>query len=141
MKWIQALLWEMMKTIFSLSLALLTFLLFSEEITKRFEVKNYGQGAGFAELEATNIANKMIVNYSYLLFLNKKMDSKILTSCWKEYLVNKKIKIDITDSSYQLLFETNDSFVYEVKLDPTKIKIFGATRDSFLNFCKTNNSK
>jgi len=139
MKWIQALLWETMKTTFSLFLVLLPFLLFSEEITKRFEVKNYGQGAGFADLEATNIANKTIVNYSYLLFLNKKKDSKIFSSCWKEYLVNKKIKIDITDSSYQLLFETNDSFVYEVKLDPTKIKILGATRDSFLNFCKTNN--
>ena len=51
---------------------------------------------------------------------------------------NKKIKVDVIENTHKLVKKTNSKYIFEVYFDPTKIKVFGVNRRSFLSSCKKN---
>tara|TARA_B110000014_G_scaffold191159_1_gene139943 strand:- start:341 stop:730 length:390 start_codon:yes stop_codon:yes gene_type:complete len=129
-----------MKTIFSLLLILFSLNSYSSEVLiKTFDIENRNQQYSFVIARASSLANKVIRDNSYLFYVDPTKDSDYFKLCWKGYLINKRIKIDVVENSHKLIRKTNKKYTFEVYFDPTKIKVKGASKRSFLNFCKDNN--
>ncbi len=131
------LLQEMMKTIFSLlSLLLLSsYIQTSEIIVKTFDIENRNQKYSFVSARASSLANRIIRDNAYLFYVDPSQDSLPLKNCWKSYLINKKIKIDVIENTHKLVRKTSSQYVFEVYFDPSKIKVIGVNRRAFLNSC------
>mgnify|MGYP004127036843 FL=1 len=131
------LLQEMMKTIFSLlSLLLLSsYIQSSEIIVKTFDIENRNQKYSFVAARASSLANRIIRDNAYLFYVDPSQDSLPLKNCWKSYLINKKIKIDVIENTHKLVRKTSSQYVFEVYFDPSKIKVIGVNRRAFLNSC------
>ena len=131
------LLQEMMKTIFSLlSLLLLSgYIQSSEIIVKTFDIENRNQKYSFVAARASSLANRIIRDNAYLFYVDPSKDSQLLKNCWKSYLINKKIKIDVIENTHKLVRKTSSQYVFEVYFDPSKIKVIGVNRRAFLNSC------
>lgn len=131
------LLQEMMKTIFSLlSLLLLSsYIQSSEIIVKTFDIENRNQKYSFVAARASSLANRIIRDNAYLFYVGPSQDSLPLKNCWKSYLINKKIKIDVIENTHKLVRKTSSQYVFEVYFDPSKIKVIGVNRRAFLNSC------
>jgi len=131
------LLQEMMKTIFSLlSLLLLSsYIQSSEIIVKTFDIENRNQKYSFVAARASSLANRIIRDNAYLFYVDPSKDSLPLKNCWKSYLINKKIKIDVIENTHKLVRKTSSQYVFEVYFDPSKIKVIGVNRRAFLNSC------
>ncbi len=131
------LLQEMMKTIFSLlSLLLLSsYIQSSEIIVKTFDIENRNQKYSFVSARASSLANRIIRDNAYLFYVDPSQDSLPLKNCWKSYLINKKIKIDVIENTHKLVRKTSSQYVFEVYFDPSKIKVIGVNRRAFLNSC------
>ena len=131
------LLQEMMKTIFSLlSLLLLSsYIQTSEIIVKTFDIENRNQKYSFVAARASSLANRIIRDNAYLFYVDPSQDSLPLKNCWKSYLINKKIKIDVIENTHKLVRKTSSQYVFEVYFDPSKIKVIGVNRRAFLNSC------
>ncbi len=131
------LLQEMMKTIFSLlSLLLLSsYIQTSEIIVKTFDIENRNQKYSFVSARASSLANRIIRDNAYLFYVDPSKDSQPLKNCWKSYLINKKIKIDVIENTHKLVRKTSSQYVFEVYFDPSKIKVIGVNRRAFLNSC------
>lgn len=131
------LLQEMMKTIFSLlSLLLLSsYIQSSEIIVKTFDIENRNQKYSFVAARASSLANRIIRDNAYLFYVDPSQDSLPLKNCWKSYLINKKIKIDVIENTHKLVRKTSSQYVFEVYFDRSKIKVIGVNRRAFLNSC------
>tara|TARA_B100001029_G_C14996715_1_gene415477 strand:+ start:164 stop:550 length:387 start_codon:yes stop_codon:yes gene_type:complete len=126
-----------MKTIFSLlSLLLLSsYIQSSEIIVKTFDIENRNQKYSFVAARASSLANRIIRDNAYLFYVDPSQDSLPLKNCWKSYLINKKIKIDVIENTHKLVRKTSSQYVFEVYFDPSKIKVIGVNRRAFLNSC------
>tara|TARA_B100000579_G_C22814788_1_gene847211 strand:+ start:965 stop:1351 length:387 start_codon:yes stop_codon:yes gene_type:complete len=126
-----------MKTIFSLlSLLLLSsYIQSSEIIVKTFDIENRNQKYSFVSARASSLANRIIRDNAYLFYVDPSQDSLPLKNCWKSYLINKKIKIDVIENTHKLVRKTSSQYVFEVYFDPSKIKVIGVNRRAFLNSC------
>ena len=131
------LLQEMMKTIFSLLSLLLfsSYIQSSEVIVKEFDIENRNQKYSFVSARASSLANRIIRDNAYLFYVDPSQDSLHLKNCWKSYLINKKIKIDVIENTHKLVRKTSSQYVFEVYFDPSKIKVIGVNRRAFLNSC------
>ena len=129
----------MMKTTFSIFLLLFTLTLSAENIiVKNFEIENRNQQVSFVNAKASALANRVIRDNAYLFFIDPKKDSDLYSSCWKKFIINRKISIDVTENVHRLVKKTRGSYFYEVYLKPSKIKIRGVSSSTFNNFCKSN---
>ena len=127
-----------MKTTFSLFLLLFTLTTYAEIIVvKSFEIENRNQQVSFVKAKASALANRVIRDHAYLFFLDPKKDSDFYSSCWKKFIINQKISIDVTENVHRLVKKTRSSYFYEVYLQPSKIKVRGVSSRAFNNFCKS----
>ena len=127
-----------MKTISSLFLLLFTFTTHAENIVvKGFEIENRNQQVSFVNTKASALANRVIRDHAYLFFIDPKKDSDFYSACWKKFIINRKISIDVTENIHRLVKKTRSSYFYEVYLQPSKIKVRGVSSRAFNNFCKS----
>ncbi len=125
-----------MKTIFKIVLLLFTLTAHAENvIVKSFEIENRNQQVSFVNAKASALANRVIRDHAYLFFIDPKNDSDFYRSCWERFLINQKISIDVTENVHLLVRKTLSSYFYEVYLQPSKIKVRGASSRAFNNFC------
>ena len=128
-----------MKTIFNILLLFLSLNLYSENIiVKSFEIENSNQQISFVNAKASALANRVIRDNAYLFFIDLKDDNKFYKLCWKKYIVNRNLSIDVKDNRHKLIKKTRNVYLFEVYLEPSKIKVKGITRNSFKNFCSSN---
>ena len=126
-----------MKTISSLFLLLFALTTHAENIVvKSFEIENRNQQVSFVNAKASALANRVIRDHAYLFFIDPKKDSEFYSSCWKKFITNRKVNIDVTENVHRLVKKTRSSYFYEVYLQPSKIKVRGVSLRSFNNFCK-----
>lgn len=127
-----------MKTIFNIFLLLFTLALNAENIVvKNFEIENRDQQISFVNAKASSLANRVIRDNAYLFFIDPKKDSDLYRSCWKKFITNRKVNIDVTENVHRLVKKTRSSYFYEVYLQPSKIKVRGVSLGAFNNFCKS----
>ena len=126
-----------MKTTFSLFLLLFTLTTYAEIIVvKSFEIENRNQQVSFVNAKASALANRVIRDHAYLFFIDPKKDSEFYSSCWKKFIINQKISIDVAENVHRLIKKTRSKYFYEVYLQPSKIKVRGVSSRAFNNFCK-----
>jgi len=127
-----------MKTIFNIFLLLFALTVHAENIVvKSFEIENRNQQVSFVNAKASALANRTIRDHAYLFFIDPKKDSDFYSSCWKKFLINQKISIDVTENVHRLVKKTQNHFFYEVYLQPSKIVVRGVSSRTFNNFCKS----
>jgi len=127
-----------MKTIFKIFLLLFALTVHAENIVvKSFEIENRNQQVSFVNAKASALANRTIRDHAYLFFIDPKKDSDFYSSCWKKFLINQKISIDVTENVHRLVKKTQNHFFYEVYLQPSKIVVRGVSSRTFNNFCKS----
>lgn len=127
-----------MKTIFKIFLLLFALTVHAENIVvKSFEIENRNQQISFVNAKASALANRVIRDHAYLFFIDPKKDSDFYSSCWKKFLINQKISIDVTENVHRLVKKTQNHFFYEVYLQPSKIVVRGVSSRTFNNFCKS----
>ena len=127
-----------MKTTFSIFLLLFALTLSAENIiVKNFEIENRNQQVSFVNAKASALANRVIRDNAYLFFIDPKKDSEFYSSCWKRFLINRKISIDVTENVHRLVKKTQKNYFYEVYLLPSKIKVRGVSSRTYNNFCKS----
>jgi len=127
-----------MKTIFKIFLLLFALTVHAENIVvKSFEIENRNQQISFVNAKASALANRTIRDHAYLFFIDPKKDSDFYSSCWKKFLINQKISIDVTENVHRLVKKTQNHFFYEVYLQPSKIVVRGVSSRTFNNFCKS----
>ena len=128
-----------MKTIFKIFLLLFALTVHAENIVvKSFEIENRNQQVSFVKAKASALANRVIRDHAYLFFLDPKKDSDFYSSCWKKFLINQKISIDVTENVHRLVKKTQNNYFYEVYLQPSKIKVRGVSSNTFKTFCQTS---
>ena len=128
-----------MKTTFSIFLLLFTLTLSAENIiVKNFEIENRNQQVSFVKAKASALANRVIRDQAYLFFLDPKKDSNFYSSCWKKFLINRKISIDVTENVHRLVKKTQNNYFYEVYLLPSKIKVREVSSNTFKTFCQAS---
>ena len=126
-----------MKTISSLFLLLFAFTTHAENIVvKSFEIENRNQQVSFVNAKASALANRVIRDHAYLFFIDPKKDSEFYSSCWKKFIINQKISIEVAENVHRLIKKTRSKYFYEVYLQPSKIKVRGVSSRAFNNFCK-----
>ena len=126
-----------MKTISSLFLLLFALTTHAENIVvKSFEIENRNQQVSFVNAKASALANRVIRDHAYLFFIDPKKDSEFYSSCWKKFIINQKISIDVAENVHRLIKKTRSKYFYEVYLQPSKIKVRGVSSRAFKNFCK-----
>ena len=124
--------WEMMKTIFKL----LFFVATSPILLADSEKIIFDVGAGdpaFTQLRADSFANKVIRNSAYLAYTK----DTSLKDCWLQYIKNKDISINTKGTSLKILSRDSDFYKYELVFNPESLVINGASKEQFLNYCKT----
>ena len=133
------LLLETMKTISKIFILLIPFYIEANEVlVKKFEILNNNQPISFVNSRASSLANQVIRDHAYLIFIDPKKDSNFYSSCWKKFIINRKINIDVTENVYGLIKKTRSSYFYEVYLQPSKIKVRGVSSNTFKTFCQTS---
>ena len=126
-----------MKTIFNIFLLLFALTVHAENIVvKSFEIENRNQQVSFVNAKASALANRIIRDHAYLFFIDPKKDSDFYSSCWKRFLINRKISIDVKENVHKLVKKTQNYYFYEVYLLPSKIKVRGVSSKTYNNFCK-----
>ena len=127
-----------MKTIFKIFLLLFALTVHAENIVvKSFEIENRNQQVSFVNAKASALANRTIRDHAYLFFIDPKKDSDFYSSCWKKFIINRKISIEVTENVHRLVKKTQNHFFYEVYLQPSKIEVRGVSSRTFNNFCKS----
>ena len=127
-----------MKTIFKIFLLLFALTVHAENIVvKSFEIENRNQQVSFVNAKASALANRTIRDHAYLFFIDPKKDSDFYSSCWKKFIINRKINIEVTENVHRLVKKTQNHFFYEVYLQPSKIEVRGVSSRTFNNFCKS----
>jgi len=127
-----------MKTIFKIFLLLFALTVHAENIVvKSFEIENRNQQVSFVNAKASALANRIIRDHAYLFFIDLKKDSDFYSSCWKKFIINRKISIEVTENVHRLVKKTQNHFFYEVYLQPSKIEVRGVSSRTFNNFCKS----
>jgi len=127
-----------MKTISSIFFLLIPlYIEASEVLVKEFEILNKNQPISFVNSRASSLANQVIRDHAYLFFIEPKKDSEFYSSCWKRFLINRKISIDVTENVHRLVKKTQKNYFYEVYLLPSKIKVRGVSSRTYNNFCKS----
>ena len=127
-----------MKTIFKIFLLLFALTVHAENIVvKSFEIENRNQQVSFVNAKASALANRTIRDHAYLFFIDLKKDSDFYSSCWKKFIINRKISIEVTENVHRLVKKTQNHFFYEVYLQPSKIEVRGVSSRTFNNFCKS----
>jgi hypothetical protein len=128
-----------MKTIFNIFILLLSLNINSENIAvKSFEIENKNQQISFVNARASALTNRIIRDNSYLFFIDLKEDSRFYKSCWKKFIINRKISIDVKENTHRLVKKTKSSYLFEVYLEPSKIRVSGVSSAAFKNFCFSN---
>ena len=128
-----------MKTIFNIFFLLLPLKLYSENIiVKSFEIENRNQQISFVNAKASALANRNIRDNAYLFFIDLKDDNKFYGSCWMKYIVNRNFSIDVEDNRHKLVKKTRKIYLFEVYLDPAKIRVKGINKNSFKKFCSSS---
>ena len=128
-----------MKTIFKIFLLLFALTVHAENIVvKSFEIENRNQQISFVNAKASALANRVIRDHAYLFFIDPKKDSDFYSSCWKKFLINQKISIEVTENAHELVKKTQNKYFYEVYLVPSKIKVRGVSSHNFKTFCQAS---
>ena len=128
-----------MKTISRIFILLVPFYIEANEVlVKKFEILNNNQPISFVNSRASSLANKVIRDHAYLFFIDPKKDSEFYSSCWKRFLINRKISIEVTENAHELVKKTQNNYFYEVYLQPSKIKVRGVSSNTFKTFCQTS---
>ena len=127
-----------MKTISRIFILLIPFYIEANEVlVKKFEILNNNQPISFVNSRASSLANQVIRDHAYLIFIDPKKDSDFYSSCWKKFIINRKISIEVTENVHRLVKKTQNHFFYEVYLQPSKIVVRGVSSRTFNNFCKS----
>ena len=128
-----------MKTISRIFILLIPFYIEANEVlVKKFEILNNNQPISFVNSRASSLANQVIRDHAYLFFLDPKKDTDFNSSCWKKFLINRKISIDVTENVHRLVKKTQNNYFYEVYLLPSKIKVRGVSSNTFKTFCQAS---
>jgi len=127
-----------MKTISRIFILLVPFYIEANEVLlKKFEILNNNQPISFVNSRASSLANQVIRDHAYLSFIDSKKDSDFYSSCWKRFLINRKISIEVTENAHELVKKTQNKYFYEIYLVPSKIKVRGVSSRTYNNFCKS----
>ena len=127
-----------MKTISRIFILLVPFYIEANEVLlKKFEILNNNQPISFVNSRASSLANQVIRDHAYLSFIDSKKDSDFYSSCWKRFLINRKISIGVTENAHELVKKTQNKYFYEIYLVPSKIKVRGVSSRTYNNFCKS----
>lgn len=129
----------MMKTIFSLLILILSFSLFSQELfSTKFRIKNEGQNFFKLDAQAASLSNNIIRNNAFLSFISPEEVNQDFKSCWKKFILNRSVKIEIKKSKYKQIAINNEYFIYQTTFNPKDVNIINVSLNQFKNFCKIN---
>ena len=128
-----------MKTIFSALILILIFPLSSQEtFSAKFKIKNEGQNLPKLEAQAASLSNKIIRNNAFLSLLSYEEVNENVKNCWKKFLVNRSVKIEIKKSKFKQIAMNNEYFIYQTTFHPKNINIINISSNQFRKFCKIN---
>ena len=123
----------MMMRIFSL--LFITLNTYSLDVIQfNFEIPHQNQSFKFIDLRAQAEANKIIRNNAYLSLRIEGFDA---SSCWLDYINNRKIKIQTSESYYRLVGVTKKSYKYVAFLNLDKTYIKDLDKNDLNFFCNS----
>ena len=128
-----------MKTIFKALIIILSLPLTSQELfSVKFKIKNEGQNITKLEAQAASYSNRLIRNHAFVVFLSPEEINENIKNCWKEFLVNKSVKIEIKKSKVKQVSINDKYFTYQTSFNPKNINVTNISPNRFRRFCKIN---
>ena len=107
----------MKKNIFSLFLFLNTTSIYGSNVTETFIIDSEDNNQSFVSMKANAYANKLILHHAYLSII----DDDRYQDCWLEFLKNKEIKINVSESKLNPVSANKNSVYYELRFNTDKI--------------------
>ena len=102
-----------MKTTFSLLLLLICTTLVSENLHRfEFKIKNTGQSSSALNAQAAAKSLRIIRDNSYLAYVSSGSADAALKNCWKNLLINKKVRIVAKSYSLKQFEELDLYFLF-----------------------------
>lgn len=123
----------MKKNIFSFFLFLNTTSLCASNVTETFIIDSKDTNQSFVSMKANAYANKLILHHAYLSII----DDDRYQDCWLEFLKNKKIKINVSESKLNPVSADKNSVYYELLFNTDKIIVPENVRQKFKSICLT----
>ncbi len=128
-----------MKTTFSLLLLLICTTLVSEKLHRfEFKIKNTGQFSSALNAQAAAKSLRIIRDNSFLAYVSSGRADAALKNCWKNLLINKKVRIVAKSYSLKQLISNRENITFEVSFDPSTLKIFNLSENIFKQRCLIN---
>ena len=128
-----------MKTIFSVLILSSIFPISSQELfSAKFKIKNEGQSFSKLEAQAGSLSNKIIRNNAFLSLLSPEEVDENVKNCWKKFLVNRSVTIEVKKSKFKQIAMNNEYFIYQTTFHPKNINIINISSNQFRKFCKIN---
>ncbi len=128
-----------MKTIFKALIIILSLPLTSQELfSVKFKIKNEGQNITKLEAQAASYSNRLIRNHAFVAFLSPEEINENIKNCWKKFLVNKSVKIEIKKSKVKQVSINDKYFTYQTSFNPKNINVTNISPNRFRRFCKIN---
>ena len=128
-----------MKTTFSLLLLLICTTLVSEKLHRfEFKIKNTGQSSSALNAQAAAKSLRIIRDNSFLAYVSSGSADAALKNCWKNLLINKKVRIVAKSYSLKQSISNRENITFEVSFDPSTLEIFNLSENVFKQRCLIN---
>tara|TARA_B100000768_G_C11216339_1_gene348384 strand:+ start:762 stop:1148 length:387 start_codon:yes stop_codon:yes gene_type:complete len=124
-----------MRTIFNI-LLICSSAYCNSAIYINFNIESLGQPLPIIQLKASIKAKEILRNNAYLGL--DPLISKDFSTCWLNFLKNRKVIITTTGNSYFLQGNNNNIYRYQLEIEPLKIKVHDYTKNDFINYCIGN---
>ena len=101
-----------------------------------FDIPNNNQDSNLIDLRAKAESIKLIRNNAYRSFNINNSAKNEISKCWQDFIKNKKIKINASESYYKLINQDNLLYRYRLYFDPDRIFVEDISKNDFIKFCR-----
>ena len=105
-----------------------------------FDIPNNNQDSNLIDLRAKAESNKLIRDNAYRSFKIDHFEKNEISSCWKDFIKNKKIKITASESYYKLINQDSLFFTYRLYFDSNRIIVENISKSDFIKYCRNLNN-
>ncbi len=105
-----------------------------------FDIPNNNQDSNLIDLRAKAESNKLIRDNAYRSFNIDHFKKNEISSCWKDFIKNKKIKITASESYYKLINQDSLFFTYRLYFDSNRIIVENISKSDFIKYCRNLNN-
>tara|TARA_Y100001936_G_scaffold194578_1_gene194501 strand:+ start:103 stop:444 length:342 start_codon:yes stop_codon:yes gene_type:complete len=103
-----------------------------------FKIKNTGQSSSALNAQAAAKSLRIIRDNSYLAYVSSGSADAALKNCWKNLLINKKVRIVAKSYSLKQSISNRENITFEVSFDPSTLEIFNLSENVFKQRCLIN---